>query len=107
MYNKEKEMALVKKEVELLRKEELFKVREELLKAREEVDRCRQALNVDRGEIEHNYHSARQVKETEIARLDALIEAKKAILEQDNNTILFLKGIIENLSKMHAPGEKK
>lgn len=95
VYNQEKEMALVKKEVELYR-------REELLKVKEEIDRCRQALVTDWSTIEHNYHSSRQVKETEIAKLDALIEAKKAILEQDNATGQFLKGIIENLSKMHA-----
>jgi hypothetical protein len=57
-------------------------------------------------QIEHKYHSARQVKETEIAKLDALIEAKKAILEQDNATCQFLKGIIENLSKMHQIQQK-
>lgn len=102
MFSKEKEdrLAIVKKEIELYR-------REELLKVKEEINAARQALHNDWGEIEHDYHSARQIKETEIAKLDALIEAKKAILEQDNNTILFLKGIIENLSKMHTPGEKK
>lgn len=102
MFSKEKEngLALVKKEIELYR-------REELLKVREEVNAARQCLVNDWGEIEHDYHSARQIKETEIAKLDALIEAKKAILEQDNNTINFLKGIIENLSKMHAHGDKK
>lgn len=98
--HKEKELALVKKEVELYR-------REELLKVREEINLARHALNTDWSRIEHDYHSARQIKETEIAKLDALIEAKKAILEQDNNTINFLKGIIENLSKMHAHGDKK
>ena len=99
MYDKEKELALVKKEVELFR-------REELLKVREEIDRARQCLVADWSDIEHNYHSARQVKETEIAKLDALIEAKKAILEQDNATGQFLKGIIENLSKMHVHIDK-
>ena len=69
MYNKEEELALVKKEVELFRREEMLKVREEL-------DHCRQALVADWSQIEHDYHSARQVKETEIAKLDALIEAK-------------------------------
>ena len=94
MYNKEEELALVKKEVELFRREEMLKVKEELA-------RCNQALVNDWSNIEHDYHSARQAKETEIAKLDALIEAKKAILEQDNATGQFLKGIIENLSKMH------
>lgn len=95
VYNLEKELALAKKEVELYR-------REELLKVKEEIDRCRQALVADWSTIEHNYHSSRQVKETEIAKLDALIEAKKAIMEQDNATGQFLKGIIETLSKMHV-----
>lgn len=88
-----------KRETELIIKQlEIFK-REELLKIQEELDRCRQALTKDWPEIEHKYHSDRQIKETEIAKLDALIEAKKSILEQDNNTIQFLKGIIESLSK--------
>jgi cell division septum initiation protein DivIVA len=82
------------KEVELYR-------REMMLKVQEEINKARQALVDDWSKIEHEYHSAKEQKGIEIARLDALIEAKKAILQQDNNTCLFLQGIVENLSKMH------
>jgi L-lactate utilization protein LutB len=78
---------------------ELDYKREEMLKIQEELARCRNALTNEWADIEHNYHSSKQVKETEIARLDALIEAKKAILAQDNATCQFLKTIIENMSK--------
>lgn len=80
------------------KKLDLYK-REELLKIREELSEAKRALIDDWSNIEHTYHSTVEAKKTEIAKLDALIEAKKAILEQDNNTCLFLKGIIENLSR--------
>ena len=70
-----------------------------LLNAKEEIAQARNALKNEWSKIEHDYHSAKQAKETEIARLDALIDAKKAILEQDNATCHFLKGIITELAK--------
>jgi len=59
---------------------------------------------------EHEYHDAKEIKNTELAKLDALIEAKKDTLNmhvnmlQDlnvdkNKTIFLLQAIIENMSK--------
>lgn len=90
-----------KKKSEIDRELELYK-REQTLAIREELAKCRDALKNDWSSMEHEYHSARQKKETEIAKLDALIEAKQDILKQDNEVCHFLKGIITDLSKMRV-----
>jgi len=69
------------------------------MEIKEEIVEARHALVTDWGKIEHEYYSSRQKKETEIARLDALMEAKRDILKQDENTANWLKGILEVLVK--------
>jgi chorismate mutase len=86
------EKALIDKELDLYRRENLLKIKEEIAEAR-------QALVSDWSEIEHKYHSTRQDKEVELARLDALIEARKETRQTDDTIIQFLKGIIETLAK--------
>ena len=91
-----------KKQKEMIDKDlELYK-REKLLEIKEEISKARAALTDDWSKIEHDYHSARQVKETEVAKLDALIEAKKAILAQDSDTGHFLRKIIEIISSKNS-----
>ncbi|MBE3085859.1 MAG: hypothetical protein IMZ64_06545 [Bacteroidetes bacterium] len=89
------EKTLIDKDLDLYRRENLLKIYEEIAAARG-------ALMTDWSKIEHEYHSTRQKKEVELARIDALIEARKETKEADNNIIHFLKGIIETLAKGQA-----
>ena len=99
MFNKKK---IFDREIQILQKELDLYRRDEILKINEELNRCRQALVNEWSTIEHNYHSSKQIKETEIAKLDALIEAKKDILKQDNDMAHFLQTIIDTLTKTHS-----
>jgi len=45
--------------------------------------------------FEHEFHSKMEERKIEIAKLDALIEAKKDLLTEKDKTIAFMKGLIE------------
>ena len=65
---------------------------------------------VEMAEMEHTYHSHMEVKRTEMAKIDALLEARKEMLEnakvnydlvvkEKDKTIMTLTEAIMNLSK--------
>lgn len=82
-----------------LEKELEFYKRDESMKIHEEIINLRLQCAKEKGDLEHDYHAGKEKRGIELAKIEALSEAKKSelesILKEKDETIKTLKAILE------------
>ncbi len=105
----ETEKKLIDREVALYRAEKFNEIDEQVRERKEETWRALNNLRVDsidqNKELEHAYHSGKEVKNTELAKLDAQIEFKKEQLAKIKELETTKQGLGEWKAKAEAAVE--
>jgi hypothetical protein len=86
-------------ELALYKEKKLLEIDKELeqykVEQNQEIQNLAWKCAADTAKYEHEYHSTMEARKVELAKLDALIEAKKEILKNDSNTYTFVGRVRE------------